>query len=364
MLSIFYLVASYLLGNNMHSKTTEEFQQEILKTIKLKSTPVNIYYQQNVYCNFQTDREALFSVSLNLIQQQIFLFYRDKSQIDNIKEIFPNIQLTKQVDDNVYMYDVSNLGFVEICRAFIDLAEYAEQYFSTRPVVNSRKKEVMSGNYHDTSSNKITAPDNLKNCHFQFLGGGNEVVIHPNANLRNVFLEFLGKDSKVYIGENVSMHGQWCLGVGCTLKIGDKTTSTNPVYITIAEHTTLDIGSDCMFATNNQIRTDDAHPIYDVHTGKRLNVSRDIIIGDRVWVAYGATIFGGTQIGKGSVVGAFSVVKKHFPNNCVLAGVPAKVVRKDIFWERNNVLYTDVDEGKNLTQMTHVNYINPTEELD
>lgn len=35
----------------MEIKTTEEFQQEILKTIKLKNTSVNIYLQQNVHCN-------------------------------------------------------------------------------------------------------------------------------------------------------------------------------------------------------------------------------------------------------------------------------------------------------------------------
>lgn len=190
------------------------------------------------------------------------------------------------------------------------------------------------------------------------------MVIHPNANLNNVFLEFLGHNNKVYIGENVSMKGQWCLGVGCTIKIGSKTTSTNPVYITVAEHTTLSIGEDCMFATNNQIRTDDAHPIYDVRTGKRLNTSKDITIGDRVWVAYGATIFGGTQIGSGSIVGAHSVVKKRFPNNCVIAGIPAKIVRKDVFWERNNVLYTDRDDGKSLEEMANVSYINPTIESD
>ena len=349
----------------MVDKTAEEFQQEILKNIKLKNTSVDIYYQQNVYCNFKSDRETPFSVSLNLDWQKIFLFYRNKSEIDNIGEMFPNFSLSKQDGDNVYIYDVSTLDFAQTCAVFIKLAERAEQYFSERPVVNSRKKEVMSGNYIDTSGNKITAPDNLRNCHFQFLGGGgNEVVIHPNANLRNVFLEFLGKDSKVYIGENVSMQGQWCLGVGCTINIGSKTTSTNPVYITVAEHTTLSIGEDCMFATNNQIRTDDAHPIYDVHTGKRLNISKDVTIGDRVWVAYGATIWGGAKIGSGSIVGAFSVVKKHFPNNCVIAGVPAKVIRKDVFWERNNVLYTDIDEGKDLAEMNHVTYINSTVELD
>lgn len=37
----------------MLGKTTEEFQQEILKSIKLKNTSVDVYYQQNVYCVLQ-----------------------------------------------------------------------------------------------------------------------------------------------------------------------------------------------------------------------------------------------------------------------------------------------------------------------
>lgn len=156
----------------MKNRTTEEFRQEVLRIAKLKTTPVNIYYQQNVYCNFQTNREALFSVSLNLVQQKIFLFYRDKSLIDDIETMFPDVKLIKQDSDNVYMYDVSGLGFSEICSDFVKLAERAERYFGDRPVVNSRKKEAILGNYQDTSGNKITAPENLRNCHFQFLGGG------------------------------------------------------------------------------------------------------------------------------------------------------------------------------------------------
>ena len=48
----------------------------------------------------------------------------------------------------------------------------------------------MLGNYHDTSGNKTTAPNNLRNCHFQFLsGGGNEVVICPNANINALIVK-------------------------------------------------------------------------------------------------------------------------------------------------------------------------------
>jgi acetyltransferase-like isoleucine patch superfamily enzyme len=45
-------------------------------------------------------------------------------------------------------------------------------------------------------------------------------------------------------------------------------------------------------------------------------------------------ILGGSSIGDGSVVGLGSIVKGSFPNNCILAGSPAKTVRRDIAWER------------------------------
>jgi hypothetical protein len=45
------------------------------------------------------------------------------------------------------------------------------------------------------------------------------------------------------------------------------------------EGTTIVIGDDVMFASHNQVRADDAHPIFDVRTGQRVNVSKSIEIG-------------------------------------------------------------------------------------
>ena len=136
------------------------------------------------------------------------------------------------------------------------------------------------------------------------------------------------------------------MGYGSSVEIGNNTTSTNPVYVTVAEGTKLVVGDDCMFATNNQIRTDDAHAIYDINTGRRINPSQDIVLGDHVWVGYGAVLFGGTTIGSGSVVGAFSVVNKAFSNNCIIAGTPAKVIKENVFWKRPLLLNKPHEENE------------------
>lgn len=53
-----------------------------------------------------------------------------------------------------------------------------------------------------------------------------------------------------------------------------------------------------------------------------------ISIGDNVWIGDKATILSGVQIGNNVIVAANSVVSKSVPANCVVAGIPAKVIKK------------------------------------
>lgn len=53
----------------------------------------------------------------------------------------------------------------------------------------------------------------------------------------------------------------------------------------------------------------------------------DIIIGDDVWVGMDSIIMGGVTIGNGSVVAAGSVVTKSVPENVLVGGVPAKIIK-------------------------------------
>ena len=55
---------------------------------------------------------------------------------------------------------------------------------------------------------------------------------------------------------------------------------------------------------------------------------KDITIGDNVWIGAKATILGGVTIGAGSIIAAGSVVTKDVEPFSVVAGVPAKVIRR------------------------------------
>lgn len=82
------------------------------------------------------------------------------------------------------------------------------------------------------------------------------------------------------------------------------------------------------------VRVGDSHSIMDLD-GKRINPSEDVVIGDRVWVGNQTTILKGARIPADTVVATGAVVTKKFEEpGTILGGLPAKVIRKDIRWDR------------------------------
>ncbi len=66
-------------------------------------------------------------------------------------------------------------------------------------------------------------------------------------------------------------------------------------------------------------------------TSKRIDEqgisTKPVIIGDDVWIGSNAVILPGVTIGRHAVVAAGAVVTKDVPDNCVVGGVPAKVIK-------------------------------------
>lgn len=121
---------------------------------------------------------------------------------------------------------------------------------------------------------------------------------------------------KVYIGENCFSNGY--LRIYC-----------------IGNNKKVEIGKDCMFAIPTDIRTTDFHRVYEANTNNLLNGPEDIIIGDHVWVTNDCIIGKGSVIPDGCIVAIKSFVNKKFEEpNCILGGLPAKIVKRNIRWEK------------------------------
>lgn len=95
------------------------------------------------------------------------------------------------------------------------------------------------------------------------------------------------------------------------------------------------IGDNCVFSFGILIMTTDFHPIMDLNTGEVINKSKyAVIIEDSVWIGAYVMILKDSLIPSGCVVGARSVVTKRFnENNTIIAGTPAKIIKRNIKWK-------------------------------
>ncbi|KWR73339.1 hypothetical protein RN04_03595 [Arthrobacter sp. W1] len=204
------------------------------------------------------------------------------------------------------------------------------------------KKLTALTNYQDDDGNVIQSPTKFeKNIAVTIRGKNNRIFVDPNARIAKLLVVFDCDNGTLIIGPNSVRGFQMNIRIGqdATVRIGADLTTTSMPNVSAVEGVTVSFGDDVMIASQNQFRADDGHPIFDVRTGKRVNHAKNITVGNHVWIGAQATLLAGAEVGDGSVVGFGSIVTKKFPNNCIVVGSPAKVVRKNIAWERPHLSF-------------------------
>jgi acetyltransferase-like isoleucine patch superfamily enzyme len=200
-----------------------------------------------------------------------------------------------------------------------------------------------------------------------FTGSGNRLVVASEVRLVELVVHFNCDHGVVEIGPSrgvPAFSANLRVGQDARIVIGRDVSSTSRVGFSAVEGASVVIGDDVMFASDNQVRCDDGHPIFDVGTGLRVNPARSITIGNHVWVGWGAVLLGGTSIGAGSVVGMGSIVKGRYPNNCIIAGTPGRVVRRDVAWERPHLSLVKPYYKPDASTVTRSPYWQRTVDLD
>lgn len=209
---------------------------------------------------------------------------------------------------------------------------------STYNLRNLFRKKVSSDTSLDISCSL------LKKVDLRISGKNNRIIIEDFCRLNNCSIIISGSNNTVRIGPwSTLINAEICMeDDGNEIIIGEHTRILGKTHLAAIEGTKIVIGKDSMFSSDIHFRTGDSHSIVDM-SGKRINGSEDIIIGEHVWVGTKATCLKGARVPDHSIIGACALVtgKFHTPY-CVLAGVPAKTVKENVDWSIHRVPVGDV----------------------
>ena len=97
--------------------------------------------------------------------------------------------------------------------------------------------------------------------------------------------------------------------------------------LTLIDDGHIYVGDRVLFGPNVTVVTAN-HPLNAELRRKEMQYTRDVHIGENVWIGAGAIILAGVTIGKNAVIGAGSVVTRDIPENTLALGVPCRPVRE------------------------------------
>ncbi len=190
----------------------------------------------------------------------------------------------------------------------------------------SYKESIKSGGTIHIHKNTEFVKDKSSNINVRTrLGIGR--VIGYTGNLKTIFImeanakvNVLGKfyfytGCKIVVRENAEL----ILGNGSFVNVDSK------IYC----KRKIEIGENTFIGEEVIIRDTDEHCVLR----ENYKNTSPIKIGNHVWIGMRSMILKGVTIGDGSIVAAGSVVVKDVPNNCLVAGNPAKVIKKNVRWE-------------------------------
>ncbi|MFD2601207.1 acetyltransferase [Flavobacterium suzhouense] len=134
----------------------------------------------------------------------------------------------------------------------------------------------------------------------------------------------LKKEKVLFIGKNVQMNDYVHITAMEKVIIGDNVLMASKIYISDCSH-----GS---YSGDEHDSTPDSIP------AERKMYSKPVVIKDKVWLGEFVSVLPGVTIGKGTIVGANSVVSKSLPDYVIAVGSPAKPIKRFNFdtnkWEK------------------------------
>ncbi|PDY44306.1 maltose acetyltransferase domain-containing protein [Bacillus pseudomycoides] len=126
-------------------------------------------------------------------------------------------------------------------------------------------------------------------------------------------------------GDNIHIESSFKCDYGYNIHVGeDFYTNFDCVILDVCPVT---IGENCMLAPGVHIYTA-THPLDPIERISGAEFGKPVTIGNNVWIGGRAIINPGVTIGDNSVIASGTVVTKDVPDNVVVGGNPAKIIKK------------------------------------
>ena len=204
------------------------------------------------------------------------------------------------------------------------------KYFTGFNFINTKYKQI---------KNKLEIFGKLRKNKIKISGNNNIIYVGKNSLLRDSNIFIKGNNNILYIGEDCAVNNLSIIldNEGSEIRIGNKTSIAKAQIVSLEPYK-IEIGEDCMLSYDIEIRNTDSHKIYDKNTNQRINEGKSINIGNHVWLGMRAVILKGVNIGNNSIVAGGSIVTKDVKANTIVSGNPARQIKENIYWTREEVM--------------------------
>jgi len=187
---------------------------------------------------------------------------------------------------------------------------------------------LINGAWSWVTNNGAIGPGDRRASRFGAFGSGSCLAFPPGAVFGERWIQ-IGSDTLIgpHAGISAGMVPGQTMVTDPVVRIGDRCMIGRGSHI--VGHLQVEIGDDVHTGPYVYI-TDQNHGYEDPDQVVHAQWPRDVAvrIGSGSWLGTGVVILPGTVLGRNVVVGAGAVVRGSFPDHCVIAGVPAKVVRR------------------------------------
>ena len=196
-----------------------------------------------------------------------------------------------------------------------------------RTIAKRAAGEIVQASWAAAIELGAIGPHSRRARRFGRFGDGSVICFPPNA---------LFNEQYISIGDNTMFGPQMTLSAGMVpgqqmvsdtvISVGDRCLFGKGSGI--VGHLEIVIGDD-VWTGHHVYITDQNHGYddLDLPISRQVMPERPVSIGSGSWLGHGTVVLPGTTIGRHVVVGANSVVTGELPDNCVAAGVPARVIK-------------------------------------